>query len=158
MSTPSTAIRFMPWKAGPDPATPTDGVDGLTLLLPVSEPVSVGAPPVRPDLVRTFAPGWESPIAKRTVSGHIVTRPACTAQRPTYRVAWTAIGQEDRDALLAWWTGTLGGTELSWNLEPDGADNGVVKVRFTSAMRETHVTRRRAVHVYTLEGDVEETF
>ena len=160
MSVPAVTLR--PWTVGPDPVTPTAGVDGLAMLVPVAEPVSVGACPVRPTLVKQMMVGFGVREA-RTVSGHTRTRPVYTRQRPEFQVGWSSLTLAQRNTVYTWWMSTLRGTLLAFSLDVDGEGNGAVKVRCKGSMREVWMTRGGGTSatesmVFNLDVDVEEVF
>lgn len=148
----NAASQLSPWKTGPDPVTPTAGVDGLVFLVPVAEPISVGSAPVRPLLVERMSPGL--PTARKVpVRGWMVTSSMETAGRVRYSVRWE-MSKAERDSFIDWVRNTLRGTLLAWELEPDGEDNGTVKVRCLTDVPDVYLVK----NVWVAEVEVEEVF
>lgn len=147
------AVKFGTWSTGADPVTPTAGVDGLAILLPVAEPISIGEPPVAPALAAAMSIDW--PVVSKPVRGWDVTRAAGTALRPRWKVVWPTLTKAERNLMLAWLTGDVVMGLLAWDLRLDGPDGAaLVKVRFTGAVPET----TRGKGVWGMSGEVEEVW
>lgn len=146
------AVKFGSWATGADPVLPTAGVDGLAMLVPVAEPVSVGEPPVAPALTASMAVDW--PVVTKPVRGWDVTRAAETALRPRWRVFWPTLTKAERDLMLAWLLDDVGHGLLAWDLTVDGPEAATVKVRFVGPVSET----TRGKGVWSMGGEVEEVW
>ena len=141
------------WFAGADPVTPVAGVDGFEPLIPTAEPVSIGDPPVVPDLVDGLDAGW-SVTRKLVASGQVITRSAMTECRPRLTLRWTALTLTQRNLMRDFIDADLPNGVKAFRLYPDGADGDAVKVRAVGAWRET----MPAKGVYSIEVDVEEVY
>lgn len=154
-------IPFAPWRS-PDPTvTPSIGTGSgqLIALVPVAEPLSVGAPPVLPSFVRAVEPGYAGMVRSvRSVSGHLKTSRTRSAPRPRFTLEWVGLSLSQRNALWSWMFGDVGGggTLQAFTLEIDGpGTSSTTNLRMFRTPEETHVWRKRTgEHVYRI-GPVE---
>lgn len=149
---PTPAVQLAPWTTGPNTITPTAGEGGLAILIPIAEPLSVGAPPLAPVLVRRLAVGY--PVRRVQVrSGEIAALALDTKPRPRFSVLWDGLEKSDRDLLLAWIKGDLEGTRFAFDLAVDGTEEVVTVRPVADALDEW---RNKAA--YAVSMDVEEVF
>lgn len=113
------------------PVLPTPGVDGFVALQPLAEPLSVGKPPVTPDLVQSVRP-VELVRSVRACSGHLMTTPLDGGGRALFSVGWTTLSSAEAATLLSWLDVDLQYTRFAFTLQPDGPDGAEVEVRFLS--------------------------
>lgn len=129
-------VKLGPLATGQETLTPSAGQDGLKLLVPVDEPLSVGAPPVAPSFVRRAS----SPHRVRSVatrSGHRATCPRDTAPRVTFEVGWIGLSASERTSLRSWLAGMLRHGVWGFDLKPDGSAGSTVVVRPTGPVAES---------------------
>ena len=141
------------WFAGVDPVTPEAGIGGFEPLIPITEPVSIGDPPLSPDLVDALDTGW-AVTRKSVASGQVVTRSAMTECRPKLVLRWTAMSLTQRNLMRDFIDADLPNGVQAFQIYPDGADGDPVKVRAVGAWREI----MPAKGVYSIEVDVEEVY
>lgn len=140
MTTP--AITLAPFRSPAPAFTPSIGTGSTQLipLVPVAEPISVGAPPTAPNFVTSVDPGYDGVVrSRRTASGHLKTSTTRSAPRPRFSVEWRGLSKSERDALWAWILQDLGVTEKAFTVELDGVDGGgEANLRMLSTPEETH--------------------
>lgn len=160
----SARAQLRDFETGSDPVTLVAGEDDLELLVPLSEPLSVGAPPVRPSLVRRIEiPGGAS--IRRSVGGHPKVRDREGASRPQYEISWGALTQAEHDTLRDWLDNTLNLTEFAFEVNLDDDDETEMGYEPTRVIFVGKPSDRlRGPHpgvgggVYAVEGTVEEVF
>ncbi|MFZ2875480.1 MAG: hypothetical protein WAZ94_13485 [Phycisphaerales bacterium] len=162
MTTPTVtpAVQFRPWRTGANGTAPVAGDGGFQPLVPIDEPLSVGAPPVTPALVAAM--NYTDPTHRTAVrSGWVRTRPAGGSPRPTFRVSWRGLSKTERDSLLDWFAGTVRWTLLAFDVEVDGPGTGAVRVRAVVTPVDRLVARAGdgdTDGVYEIDVDVEEVW
>lgn len=159
MTTP--AIQLAPWKGTPNSVTPSVGTGSgqLIALLPVAEPVSVGAPPTLPSFVQGVETDLAGEVRRvRSISGHLKTTARTSGHRARFSVQWEGLTKAQRDAMWSWLNTTVGGggtlRAFTIAIEGEGA-GGSTNLRMLQPPSETHVRRKAGTAgVYTL-GPVE---
>lgn len=139
-------MPLRPLFRGPDPVTLTPSPTGFQALVPIVEPLTAGAPPVTPTLVRAVSPNYDT-RGGRTRSGHRLTRPGVTLPRPTCVVRWGALTLAQRNTLLDWIHTTLLPGVQAMTVEVDGpgaatgpgGSSSAVKLRALAPPTDTHV-------------------
>jgi len=136
MATPS--VQFGTFGGNTRGTDPVDGVSSFHTLMDISEPVSIGAPPVTPTLVRRAS---ARPViahrAARARSGHLCVHPMSTALRATFTVEWGALSGSDEQLLWGWIDEDLLGQRSAFTLDVDGDGSVLVAVRLTEECRES---------------------
>jgi hypothetical protein len=102
----------------------------------LGEPLSVGVPPIAPDLVRRLATGLPVRVVE-SEAGIVHTVPVDVAARPRVSVAWSGLTLARRNTLRTWLVGAVLGGVMAFDLEPDGPGSGALRVRLTGAWTET---------------------
>lgn len=154
MSTP--AIQLVPWAQGPEPTTilPGSGLAAdMLVLIPSSEPGTVGLPPLTPDLVSSWGVAGTTRRV-RDAAGYTQTTPLDTTQRTAWQVAWTGLSLAERNTLLAWLRTDAEYGLFAFTLEPDGPGEGSVNVRPLVLYRDVHIGPRH----YDVLVECEEVF
>lgn len=114
----------------PGGVTITPGVDGFAALVPLAEPLSAGAPPVRPALLDGVMAGMRPARITADGAGYTGTAALATHRRPRLTVRWSGLTGAERVLLEGFFRADVGGTLASFDLEPDGEDAAdVVQVR-----------------------------
>lgn len=134
---PSPAVQFGPLGGNTRGVDPVDGVSSFHTVVDISEPVSIGAPPVTPTLVRRAS--VRPVIAHRTArarSGHLCVHPMSTALRAMFTVEWGALNGADEQLLWGWIDEDLLGQRSAFTLDVDGDESVLVPVRLTEECRE----------------------
>lgn len=147
---PTHAIKFRPWRAAPSSvATPVPGAGGFQALVPLTEGVSTGAPPVAPSFVEAATRSFPRRLV-RGRSGWAQSSPL-PGGRLTGVVRWVGLDRAQRDALIEWLDQDVRGRLLVWDLEIDSGEAdgiGVLPVRLTEEPVVTEVERR----IYVIEA------
>lgn len=154
------AVKLRPFTAGPQTVMPIAGEDDLALLVPADEPISAGAPPLRPGLVEemTLTPAAVRRMhdsAGYTVSARMDNIPGAGG-RARFKVRWKGMNKSERDSVIGFLRSVtqVGGTWRSFDVELDGPGLGVTRVRPIAAFRDTWAMMTG----YSVEVDVEEVF
>jgi hypothetical protein len=112
----------------PPPPGETDPWENTLTPVPIDEPLSAGAPPVAPDLVRRITLPQDGVAGGRVRSGELITWATATGSRPRYRVVWTHLTQSQRDLLQAFIVQDLEGRRYAMDVQIDGLVYGGVGV------------------------------
>lgn len=160
------AVKLVLFKAPPQTVNaPEPGVDGFVAAVPLVEPLSAGAPPLGllPFTERLGPPvggGWPRRMV-RSSAGYLHTAALDRAGRAMFTVSFPAVTRAERDALLAFFRDEVAcgdrGGQYGFDLEPDGAGNGVVVVRPTGKVTHRWVegSGDKSVHAVDV-GECEE--
>lgn len=114
----------MPGLPGPVSPGPVPGAFGFVAFGSLSEPLSVGSPPVTPTLVSRVV----SPAAKRevrTAGGDLSTRPLALQARDRLRVVveWGNLTDSQRSNLMSWLRDVVWGGRYGFDVRLDGASS-----------------------------------
>lgn len=128
----TAAIRLDRLAQGAETTVITPGVDDFVALVPLSEPISVGAPPIAPSVIIRASQALD--LERRRVrSGPDVTFPLATTPRPRYAVEWHGLTQEENETLRDWIVGELEQTLRAFTIAPDEGEDVVVRMTEDSA-------------------------
>lgn len=131
------AVKLRPFTMSPQTLTPTAGVDNLAILVPTGEPLSVGAPPVRPGLVAGvgFSPDGAGRVMNDS-AGYAVSSPLDVkgSRRPLFDVEWDGVTLAERNLVVAFLQGLdlptqVGHERSAFDVELDGPGSGVTHLR-----------------------------
>ncbi len=142
------AVKLRGFCVGPQTITPLVGEDDLALLVPADEPISVGAPPVAPDLVSDISFVDAGAVRMRDSAGYVVSWARdVIAGRPRFTVSWTGLTKTERDLVIEFLRGVeittqVAGGRNAFDIELDGESSGVTKVRPVEKFRDSweHMT------------------
>lgn len=107
---------------------PAPGTNGWHPLAAIAEPISVGLPPHRPDLVARGSFGTPARVLE-SAAGYTHAAPLDVAGRPRYAVTWTGRTKAVRDALVNWFASTERLGTFAFDLEADGPGTAPITVR-----------------------------
>jgi hypothetical protein len=132
-----TAVKLSRFLVPPQTVNPVAGVDDLAFLVPVDEPLSVGAPPVTPSLVSDLSFDAEGLVRVMGDSaGYLTGAPLDIGgiARPLFRVEWDGELLSDRNLVIEFLRGLEVGTQVghernAFDIELDGPGSGITKVR-----------------------------
>lgn len=151
MSPPAVPLR--PWRQGPDTTAPVAGEQGFAALVPIAEPISAGEPPVAPDLVERMETAW--PVARVALaSGQTRSTLTGLCARPRFRLVWTGLEFDERNALLAFLRGEVRGAGLAMTVRIDGPGSEAITVIPVADPVDTWLGRP----AWSVEVEVEEVW
>jgi hypothetical protein len=147
MGIPAVQVKDLPGLPAPVTPGPVAGSFGFVAFGSLTEPLSVGSPPVVPSLVsRVVSPANKREL--RTAGGDLSVRPLSSqaAQRRRVLVAWGNVTDSQRADLVSWLRDVVQGGRYSFEVKLDGADSATaIKVRLLNDWEAVTQGLRREV-------------
>lgn len=125
MGTPAVQLKDFPGLPAQATPGPVAGEFGFTPFVSLAGPISQGAPPVVPSLVRQVTSGARRREV-RTSSGDLCVRPLTKdASEPlSVRVEWGNLTDSQRSDLVSWLRDVVWGGRFGFDVRLDGASSG----------------------------------